>query len=119
MPSLRNVHSRLAALEARPPASAVDDAPPTPAQCAELARRVAAIKAATGDDLIPLMERYALAGNEADREAAIRACTLRELHLCVVLRGEALDDEGGYTRGAFTDEERVAIAAACAGWDPL
>ncbi len=119
MPSVRNVHSRLAALEARLPAPAVDDDALTPAQCAELARRVAAIKAATGDDLLPILERSALAENAAAKEVVMRACTLRELYLFVVLRGDALDDDGRFTRGRFTDEERAAIAAACTGWGQL
>ncbi len=119
MPSLRNVHNRLAALEARLPTLGVEDDPSTPAQGIELTRRLAALQAATGDDLTPVLERNALARSTADKEAAIRSCTIRELQLLLVLRGEALDDDGQYTRGSFTDEERAAIAAACAGWGQL
>ena len=119
MPSLRNVHSRLAALEARFPAPMVDDDTSTPTQGAELTRRLAALQAATGDDLTPILERNALAQSKADKEAAMRSCTVRDLHLLLVLRGEALDDEGRYTHGTFTDEERTAIVAACGGWGPL
>ncbi len=119
MPSVRNVHNRLAALEARLPALAVDDDAPTPTQGVELTRRLSALQAATGDDLTPILERNALARSKADKEAALRACTVRELYLLLVLRGEALNDEGDDTRGTFTDEERAAIAASCTGWGQL
>ncbi len=119
MPSLRSVHSRLAALEARLPAPLVDEDTLPSTQGVELTRRLSALQAATGDDLTPILERNALARSTADKDAALRACTVRELHLLLVLRGEALDDQGDYTRGTFTDEERAAIVAACGAWGPL
>ncbi len=119
MPSLRSVHSRLSALEARLPAPLVDDDTSSPTQGVELTRRLFALQAATGDDLTPILERNALARSTADKDAALRSCTVRELHLLLVLRGEALDGEGHYTRGTFTDEERAAIVAACGAWGPL
>lgn len=118
MPSLRNVHSRVTALEARLPALNLANESLTPAQQTELVARLAAIKVATGEDLTPVLERHALARSTADRETVMRSCTDRELHLLLVLRGEALDDERD-TSGAFTDEERAAIAAACTGWGQL
>lgn len=111
----KGLESRLIALEARPSAPVVESAIATPARQAELGRRLAVLKAATGDDLMPILERHALARNHADIDAVMRACTVRDLHLLLVVRGDYLDDEGRYTRGNFTDLERGAIVAACVG----
>jgi len=61
MPSLRSVHNRLAALEARLPAPLVDEDTLPPTQGVELTRRLSALQAAAGDDRAVLLERNALA----------------------------------------------------------
>ncbi len=114
--AIKGLESRLIALETRFPAPVVENAISTPARQTELAMRLAAINAATGDDLMPILERYALARSKADRDSVMHSCTVRDLHLLLVARGDCLDEEGHYTRGNFTDGEREAIVGVQPGY---
>ncbi len=119
---MRNAHNRLRALEARlPVAGDSDDAAAlTPAQQDELAHRVAAIAAATGDDLNLVLQRSAEARTGADKTAVLGICTNRELLLLIALwGGESERPTDGRLRGCFTERESAAVVALYDTWGVL
>lgn len=91
----------------------------TPEQQEALRARIVAVWEATGEDIVPAIERYHGAPTARAAAEVLTTWTDRELMLyCLVTGHKPIGDDYGCKR-AFTDDERARLAASSTGWgDP-
>jgi len=90
----------------------------TPAQQEALRARIVAVWDATGEDLVPAIERWHGAATGRAAAEVLTTWTNRELALYTLVMGDRHTDDYILTR-AFTDEERTRLAAVSAGWGDI
>lgn len=91
----------------------------TPTQQDELWARLATVREAMGEDLIPAIERVQVAIGTSAYADALKTWTQRELLLYEVVIGGTRDCDDHFFTRAFTDEERTRLAVISAGWGDI